>query len=151
VSDFDSLWNDFEQQAGPILVESLTNAAPVSDDENDPAPGTLAASMEWRDQDGVLTAGSSDPRGPIATYVTKGTQGFYDITPVSASALHFFVGGEEVFTQHVSHPGIAANPFHIRAWEDQREAVVAQFRDTVGHGAVLSYLNPNKYATLGEE
>ncbi len=145
---FEDGWSAFEQQVGPLLTDELSQDAPISDSETDPAPGTLANSMEWQDQDGTLTVGSSDPRGPIAAYVTRGTAP-HEIVPVAANALHFFVGGDEVFTRHVDHPGTSPNPFHITAWENQRDTVMQMFHDTVG-ASVLSMLNPWRNATLGE-
>ena len=147
MSSFDDAWAEFEQEAGPILSDELSLEAPVGDDD---MAGTLADSMEWKDQDGTLTAGSSDPRGPIAAYVTRGTRE-HDIYPVYANALHFFASsGDEVFTQHVHHPGTVANPFHVTAWENVRPDIQQMFRDTVGAGVTLSYLNPWRNRTLGE-
>ena|ERR1035437_1808143 len=148
MSGFDTAWFEFEQEAGPLLSDQLSLEAPVGDPEYDLDSGSLANSMEWRDQEGVLTAGSSDPRGPIAAYVTRGTAP-HDIYPVNAAALHFFVGGESVFAQHVDHPGTSPNQFHIQAWEKCGDEVRRMFRDTVGGGVALSYLNPWRNQTLG--
>ena len=147
---FESAWAEFEQSAGPALADELSNQAPVGDPDNDPAPGTLAGSMVWEDQEGTLTVGSRDPRGPIAAYVTRGSSA-HPIDPVYATYLHFFVGGDEVFAKHVEHPGTIANPFHVAAWEAQRDAIHQEFRDTVGGGVALSFLNPWQNRTLGEE
>jgi len=147
---FESAWAEFEQSAGPALADELSNQAPVGDPDTDLDSGTLSQSMKWEDQDGVLTIGSQDPRGPIAAYVTRGTQP-HEIVPVFANALHFFVGGDEVFAKHVEHPGTIANPFHVAAWEAQRDAIHQEFRDTVGGGVALSFLNPWQNRTLGEE
>ena len=148
MSAFDDAWLEFEQQAGPLLSDQLSLEAPVGDPENDPGSGTLAQSMEWRDQEGVLTAGSSDPRGPIAAYVTRGTAP-HEIVPVYANSLHFFIGGSEIYTQHVDHPGTSPNEFHIRTWETIGDEVRHMFRDVVGGGVALSYLNPWRNQTLG--
>ena len=150
MSAFDDAWADFETEAGPVLKDELSIEAPVGGID-DPYAGTLAASMEWRDNNGVLTAGSTDFRGPIAAYVARGTRP-HDIYPVWAPALHFFArDGTEVYTQHVSHPGTTANQFHIRAWENSREEVQQMFFETVGRGVTLSYLNPWRNQVLGED
>jgi hypothetical protein len=139
---FDDAWSDFEQDTGPTLSDALSKEAPVD-------TGALAASMEWRDEDGTLTAGSSDSRGPIAAYVARGTRP-HEIYPVNATALHFFASnGDEVFTKHVHHPGTVANQFHVRAWESVRSEVTQRFHDKVAGGVQLSYLNPWRNKTLG--
>ncbi len=138
---FNEGWQAFEEQVGPLLTDELARQAPVSDSPNDPAPGTLRDSMVWEDQEQTLTVGSRDPRGPIAAYVTRGTAP-HPIDPVNATFLHFIGSdGTEVFTRHVDHPGTAPNPFHIAAWEAQRDVVLERFRTVVGHDT-LSYLNP---------
>lgn len=147
---FEDAWLQFEQIAGPTLSDELSRQAPVGDPENDPDVGTLAESMVWEDQEGLLTVGSRDSRGPIAAYVTRGTSA-HPIDPVYADSLHFYVGGDEVFTQHVEHPGTVANPFHVDAFEAQREDIHQLFREMVGGGVTLSYLNPWRNQTLGEE
>ena len=149
---FDNHWSDFEQQDGPVLADELSIEAPVGDPELDPDSGTLANSMEWRDQDGVLTAGSLDPRGPIARFVARGTK-WHSIDPVNGEFLTFFWPkvGHVVRLRHVDHPGTVANPFHIDAWESIRPEIQQMFLDTVGRGTVLSYLNPWKDRTLGED
>jgi hypothetical protein len=146
---FDSLWTELENEVGPLLSDELSQQAPVGDPDTDLDSGTLSQSMKWEDQDGVLTIGSQDPRGPIAAYVTRGTQP-HEIVPVFANALHFFVGGDEVFTQHVDHPGTTANPFHIAGWEARRDEVQQMFMERMGHGVTMTYLNPWRNRTLGE-
>jgi hypothetical protein len=152
MSAFDDAWADFEDQAGPLMADGLSQHAPVGDPDLDEDSGTLANSMEWRDQEGVLTAGSSDPRGPIARFVARGTRP-HSIDPVNGEFLTFFWPkvGHVVKMRHVDHPGTTANPFHIDTWESIRPEVQQMFRDTVGGGTVLSYLNPWKNRTLGEE
>jgi hypothetical protein len=138
VSGFDDGWAQFEAEAGPLLADELAQQSPV-------VTGQLRDSMTSEDQSGVLTVGSRDDRGPIARYVTRGTHGPYDIYPVYARALHFIGSdGGDVFTQHVVHPGIAANPFHTVAWETRRDEVINLFRERVGHAVTLSVLNPWK-------
>jgi hypothetical protein len=148
LADFDALWAELESEVGPLLADELSQQSPVGDPDTDLDSGTLSQSMKWEDQEGTLTIGSADPRGPIAAYVTRGTVP-HEIVPVYANFLHFFVGGEEVFTQHVDHPGTTANPFHIVAWEARRDEVHQLFRDKVGGGVVLSYLNPWRNQILG--
>jgi hypothetical protein len=151
MSYFDDAWDEFEKSAGPLIVDEVVSLTPVGDPFFDPDSGTLAESMDWDDRDGTLVIQSRDPRGPIAAYVTRGTSP-HDIYPVHANALHFFTQeGDEVYTQHVSHPGTIANPFHVTAWENVRSEVQQMFRDMVGEGVVLSYLNPWRNRVLGED
>ena len=148
MADFEDLWTEFENEVGPLLSDELSQQSPVGDPDTDLDSGTLSQSMKWEDQEGTLTVGSQDPRGPIAAYVTRGTVP-HEIAPVFANSLHFFVGGAEVFTQHVDHPGTTANPFHVTGWEARRDEVHQLFRDKVGGGVTLSYLNPWRNTTLG--
>ena len=151
MSTFDDAWSDFEWQAGPLLVDEMSEQAPIGDPMFDPDSGTLADSMDWDDDNGTLLVLSRDPRGPIAAYVTRGTAP-HEIVPVNANSLHWYgPGGEDVFAQHVDHPGTSANPFHITAWENKREEVHQLFRERVGSGVTLSYLNPWRNRTLGSE
>jgi hypothetical protein len=152
MSVFDDAWSAFEQQAGPVLADQLSLEAPVGDPDHDPTSGTLAASMKWEDQAGVLTAGSSDPRGPIAAYVTRGTRP-HSIDPVNGEFLTFYSAflGRWVKTRHVDHPGTTANQFHIRAWEECGDEVRTMFREMVGEGVALAYLNPWRNQTLGSQ
>lgn len=48
------------------------------------------------------------------------------IEAVNAQALHFYVGGAEVFCKYVNHPGTEANPFIDRAI-DNTEPRVSDF------------------------
>jgi hypothetical protein len=148
---FDDAWGEVEQEIGPLLSDELSNQAPVGDPEFDPESGTLAASMKWEDQGGEFTAGSSDPRGPISVYVARGTRQ-HDITAVNAPFLHFYwpAQGRWVTAKTVHHPGTVANPFHVRAWEAQRDAVTTLFRQKMGHDVTLSYLNPWRNADLSK-
>lgn len=142
MSAFDDAWSAFEDEAGPVLEQALSDAAPV-------VTGTLAGSMDWQDQSGTLTVGSRDPRGPIAAYVTRGTRQ-HEIYPVYADALHFIASdGAEVFTQHVHHPGTSANQFHITAWESVRDEVLGTAKQVLGHGVTVALLNPWRNRTLG--
>lgn len=128
-------WRVFEDVVGPVLTEEVGAQAPVD-------TGQLAASQSWDDQEGVLRVISTDNRGPIATYVIRGTRA-HPIDPVNARMLHWVdAGGGDVFAGHVDHPGTVANPFQIRAWENQVNWVVGQFGQIVGVGYALAYLNP---------
>lgn len=46
-----------------------------------------------------------------AEYIEFGTQGPYEIKPKNKKALKFNVGGTEVITKKVIHPGLRPNPF----------------------------------------
>ena len=147
IDSFDEGWTLFAHQAGEVLVEALSQAAPVGDPFRDPDSGTLAGSMEWVERDGTLQLVSMDYRGPIARYVVRGTRP-HPIDPVNADFLHWTGdGGEDVYAKHVDHPGTAPNPFHIEAWERHRDEILAMYRDLVGHGS-LAILNPWRNRTI---
>jgi hypothetical protein len=142
LGDLAAAWSDFEDEAGPLLQDALSQSAPFD-------TGELADSMTWEDRASDLTAGSRDARGPIAAYVTHGTglwgpnASTYPIEPVTAQFLHFFTSdGGEVFTRHVDHTGSPANPFHIDAWESVADEVTTLFYDIMPEGATLAYMNP---------
>lgn len=150
MATFEERWGNFEEEVGPLLAGELSRQAPVGDPQYDRESGTLAASMVWRDQFDALTAGSVDPRGPIARYVARGTRP-HPIDAVTGSYLHFFWIRENrwVTTPHVNHPGTQPNPFHIAAWEKVRPQVQQSFKATVGKQVVLSFLNPWRNRTIG--
>lgn len=144
MADFDEYWEDFKATVGPILVDAMAAETPVSDSPNDPMPGTLAESHSYQDGDeGRLEIISEDPRGiPLARFIIRGTQP-HPIDPLGPYPLHWIGGGgEDVFAMHVDHPGTAPDPFNQRAWEDVRDEVVAEFKQTVGKGYALALLNP---------
>lgn len=141
MSAFDDAWAAFEADVGPELADAVSAHAPV-------VTGTLAGSIDAHDDAGTLVVGSADPDGPIAAYVTRGTVP-HPIDPVNARFLHFFAAdGTEVFATHVDHPGTAPNPFHIDAWDEVRDDVVAKFRDRVGADYSLAMLNPWRNRTI---
>ncbi len=143
MADFDEQWEAFKESVSDILVDAMVEETPVSDSINDPMPGTLAASHEDRDgEGGRLEIYSDDPRGPIARYVILGTQA-HPIDPLGPWPLHWLdAGGGDVFAWHVDHPGTSPNAFNQRAWENVRDEVVTEFKQTVGTGLALAYLNP---------
>jgi len=57
--------------------------------------------------------------------------------------LHFFVGGQEVFTPVVHHPGTQPNDFRKKAWSKLKPSVAERYR-----GLGMSMLRGN---AVGEE
>ncbi len=55
-------------------------------------------------------------------YIEMGTRP-HTIEPKRAQALHFFVGGNEVFTRRVQHPGFAPIPFLRPALESNMSKI----------------------------
>lgn len=57
----------------------------------------------------------------------------HTIVPKSASVLHFFVGGREVFTRKVMHPGsvIPARPYLRPALEESQGEIEAVFEEEI--------------------
>ena len=144
MADFDEQWEQFKENVSDLLVEAMYEETPVSDSINDPMPGALAESHDYRDGDGGrLEIISDDPRGiPLARYVILGTQP-HPIDPLGPWPLHWLdAGGGDVFAWHVDHPGTQPNPFNQRAWENVRDDVVTEFARTVGKGVALALLNP---------
>jgi hypothetical protein len=148
---FDENWAQLEQDVGPLLATELGAQAPVGDPDLDPESGTLAASMTWEDQGGVLTAGSRDSRGPIARWVTRGTRP-HSIDPVNSPFLHFYwpLVGHFVNLRHVDHPGTSPNQFHVRAWEASRDQVLQMFKEQMGPNVTAAYLNPWRDKDISE-
>lgn len=135
-TNFDEQWQAFEQEAGPLLADEVSNQAPVE-------TGWLANNQDWRDQEGVLQVYETDNRGPIPAYVIRGTMP-HPIDPVRAQMLHWVdrETGEDVFARHVDHPGTAPNPYNLRAWQAQRETLVRRFAQMCGRDMALAFLNP---------
>src|ERR1019366_5088580 len=147
---FGSGWSAFEAHAGPILASERALQAPVGDSALDPDSGTLQGSMGWQDQDAVLQIYSSDTRaadyGGLPGLIIRGTSP-HSIDPVTASVLHWVGADGDVFARHVDHPGTAPNPFHLAAWNAQRQTILTLFRDNLP-GAVLTQLNPWRSRTI---
>ena len=144
MADFDEHWAQFKENVSDTLVNAMAEETPVSDSPNDDMPGTLAESHSARDGDeGRLEIISDDPRDiPLAKFIILGTKP-HGIDPLGPWPLHWIgAGGEDVFAMHVDHPGTDANPFNQRAWENVRDEVVTEFKETVGKGYALAYLNP---------
>lgn len=79
-----------------------------------------------------ITGGVTAGGGPVpyARPLEYGSQA-HSIVPVRAKALHFFVEGKEIFTQHVNHPGNRAYAF-MRGTLDENAARIQQdFQEAV--------------------
>lgn len=57
-----------------------------------------------------------------------GGQGWYDIFPVQAKALHFFAGGREVFTGHVRHPPLQERSYLRSSLRERVDQIVSGFQ-----------------------
>lgn len=57
----------------------------------------------------------------------------HDIYPKNALALHFFMGGAEVFAKHVHHPGshMPERSFMRSGLDDQSDTIVEAIKDAV--------------------
>lgn len=88
--------------------------------------GSLAASIRVVpaiEQGGTITAavvveGSAEK---YAVFQEFGTSGAYPIAPKGAKALHFLVGGKEVFTKEILHPPLKEHSFLRSGFDDMRE------------------------------
>ncbi len=63
-----------------------------------------------------------------------GGAGAYTIVPVQRKALHFMVGGADVFARRVRHPAAAERSFMRSSFEENREWIVAQMREAMAQG-----------------
>ena len=91
-------------EAGRLLVEEARRRAPVR-------TGRLRRSIIARLQGGRVLVG---PTVPYAAYVEFGVRP-HPVEAKAARALHFTVGGEEVFARRVHHPGFPGKRFMAEA------------------------------------
>lgn len=122
----------FADEWGPKILAALRAEAPVAQGASS---GRLrdALHFERRTGMGSLTMLFSDDV-PYFDYVIKGTSGGQIITPVAARALHWTVGGSDVFAMSVTRGDTPANDFPSRVWDRMAEEVQAGFRDKVREG-----------------
>lgn len=87
--------------------------------------GRLASSWMLQKVDELVWAINSNTK--YRWYVQTGTPP-HEIRPKNAQALHFTVGGEDVFCKFVNHPGTEANPYITRALEatERRIPMIAE-------------------------
>lgn len=55
----------------------------------------------------------------------------YDIVPINAKALHFFIGGKEMFLKKVHHPPLKERSFMRSSLEEYRETIFDSLRQSV--------------------
>ena len=60
-----------------------------------------------------------------------GGQGFYEILPVDAQALHFIVGGSSVFARRVNHPPAIERSFLRSSLDEMTESIFEGLQETV--------------------
>ena len=115
---------------GHILVRAVKTETPIGKSPRGKATHgggkALAASTNWRivttsgDQQLIISQPAHTWKGvSYGVFVREGTKP-HEIVPAEAKSLHFFIGGKEIFTKHVHHPGTKANPYHIRALDRVR-------------------------------
>lgn len=69
----------------------------------------------------------------VAAGGTGGTAA-HVIYPVTARALHFFMGGAEIFAAYVFHPGFPAKPFISTSLEEMRDSIVNALQQVFNEG-----------------
>lgn len=105
---------------GDRILERAKATCPVGERENRTGGPHLKDSLEKRIITGVDPRILIGSRQTVANGLSKldlvisGTDP-HPIDPVNASVLRFTAGGTVVFTNHVDHPGTAANNFVLEA------------------------------------
>jgi hypothetical protein len=107
------------QKRAKLAKETLQRATPVGPRQPGEPDRPHMQSL-WHQETTGPSASIVFNEAPYASYLFEGTAP-HEIRPVRASALHFFAGGTEVWTQHVDHPGTLANPRLLDALDDQLE------------------------------
>ena len=121
------MWRIF----GERILERSRELCPVSreDDPSSTDYGKERGGRHLRDTLELRFTRGPDPRILIGSKLTVGAEDVnllalveegtepHDIYPVRARSLRFFMGGEVVFAQHVSHPGTKENRFVERAMQ----------------------------------
>lgn len=105
--------------------------------------GKLRKSIRARVYDNLARIGSSVH---YAHHIEAGTKP-HVIVPVNAEALHFFIGGKEIFAKRVQHPGFAPIPYLRPALE----IVINRWKskDKITPGWIVFTMNKAK-AHLGQ-
>lgn len=110
---FPDIFQNFLMDAGKLSADALRSNTPVR-------TGTMLSSI-------VIDVGPQSvrvyPTVPYTPFVEFGTSP-HIIRPVNASALHFFIGGEEVFAKEVMHPGFPGRFFIKRTRDEIKDEVV---------------------------
>lgn len=109
---FPLIFTDFLEDTGKITADNMRQNMPVK-------TGRMFSSI-------VIDVGPKSvrvyPTVPYAPFVEYGT-GPHIIRPITAQALHFFIGGEEVFAKEVHHPGFTGR-FFIRKTRDELKSKI---------------------------
>lgn len=82
--------------------------------------------------------GARSPEGAFYGAFVRGGTAPHVIRPRKAHALHFQVGGQDVFAMKVNHPGTQPNPYHVRALNQVRGGIAAILERT--GGKITAYL-----------
>ena len=98
--------------------------------------GKLAASVHHvpASIEGTKVSGFVEAAGPGAPYGTvheHGGERAYEIAAVNRKALHFVMGGREVWLRRVTHPAAVARPFMSTSLEENKSEIVSQLQDAL--------------------
>lgn len=128
------------------LQQKARSIAPVGHDVETPPPGTLRESIRnpRAELEGDHIVGTLDVGGEPTTVKTYAGQ-TYDYAriimegstehevPVSRKrALHFLLGGKEVFAHFAVVSGVTANPFMADALMEMRSEIINGLQETIG-------------------
>lgn len=123
----------FADEWGPKILTALRQEAPVA--QEGAGSGRLRDKLHFERKTliGSLTMLFTDDV-PYFPYVIHGTTGGQIIKPVAARALHWTIGGADVFAKQVTRGDTPANDFPSRVWDRMSEEVSNSFRETIREG-----------------
>ena len=121
----------------PTLESALKKAAkPVLADAKSGAPGDLKKALaisttlsknqrklQLKTGAAEVFVGATWPKGAAAHLVEFGTAP-HPIPKKGNPIMRFIIGGEEIFTTVIDHPGAAPHPFLRPAWDANRDRVL---------------------------
>jgi HK97 gp10 family phage protein len=90
--------------------------------------------IDTTNQGGLVEGGVTGGGGTAyyGRYHEFGTEDPYTITPKNAQALHFFLGGKEIFTKKVIHPPIKERSFMRSSLAENKENFINKVREDLG-------------------
>lgn len=127
------IFNDGLRSIGRLIVPNK-GSGPMAD-ATPKRSGKLARSTIFQIVGGPenqvleIRQGAMTEEGEFYGHFVRGGTKPHTIRPKKAKVLHFEVGGDEVFTQEVRHPGTKANPYHervLRALRPRIDGVIRQ-------------------------
>ena len=104
--------------AMPIFKDETPKGKPAPNRARPPGRLRSSTRFEIKTLSGLaleIRQGAKTAGGAFYGLFVRGGTAPHTIRPHKAKALHFWVGGREVFAQKVDHPGTKPNRYHLRA------------------------------------